>query len=200
MLFQKATPGRNWQLSGDIQLLPGQSPQIAATNAHGGAEAEPINDQTSYLARPDVLGPLQASVVDDGPAAPAATVVDDGPFTTGLYQQEAATSGGLPNTGQWSLQMEHANRVALRTTDGGALVIYPAYLDSTLSGQSLTVPPQFLPLLPAGSTAKPLDKVNLQYMMTFAAIDPPASARNSKIQVIGMGGAPSWASPAVEGP
>lgn len=193
LFFQKTNKGRNWQLSADVQLLPGQSPQIASTNAYGGAEAEPINDQTAYLARPDVVGPLQAAVADEGPTAPASQAVAAGPLTTGIYQQEADANPGTANTGQWTLQSAHANRVALRTTNGGVLVLYPGYLNTAQSGKALSVPDGFLPLLPTKTAGKPLSHLNTQTMMTFAAIDPPASDPNAKIQVIGIGGAPDQA-------
>ncbi|MBO0819594.1 MAG: hypothetical protein J2P26_01950, partial [Nocardiopsaceae bacterium] len=193
MLFQKMDSGRRWQLSGDVQLQPGQPvPQLKVTNADGGAEAEPLDDEQSYFASPDVVGPLQAAVVDEGPTAPAMSAVAAGPLTTGLYQEQAnANPENLPNTGQWSLQGMHTDRVALRTADGGVLVLYPTYLDTTATGQALTVPPGFLPLLPGKAAGKSLSKISTQYMLMFAAIDPPASAKNSKVQIIGIGGAPS---------
>jgi hypothetical protein len=206
MVFEKPTPKQSWKLTATAQLPGGQQVPKLATTAAGYVETAPAGDATAFLARPDVVGPLQAAVVEDGPAAPATTAVAGGRLTTGIYAAEAAIKPVRGDVRQWTLEGSNFGKFALRTASGGALVIYAMYLNSTTEvpaelaesshvrpGRPIAVPPEFAPLLKAGS---PVARKRLltQYTLAFAAIDPPASASNAKIQVIGMGGAPSWAS------
>lgn len=206
MLFQKMAAAQPWKLNGSVQLEPGQQMPTFATGAGGAIKTARLDDSGSYLAGPDVVGPLQASVVDDGPAAPAASAVAGGPFTTGLYQRQSAVKAPAGDVRQWSLQGSNDPRFALRTADGGALVFYSMDLDtitevpavlaqanSVKAGKPIAIPPEFIPLLPPRHVP-PRVRVKTQYMLTFAAIDPPASARNAKIQIIAADGTPSWAS------
>lgn len=206
MLFEKLGARRPWQLTSSVQLQPGQQLPKLATTVGGDVTVAHQDNDKAYLARPDVTGPLQAAVVDDGPAAPAAAAVASGPLTTGLYQREAAAKPVRADVRQWYLQGSKYDRFALRTADGAALVFYTMYLNTTTevpaelaqsatvkSGRPIPVPPDFVPLL-ARHQAVPHIRLKTQYDLTFAAIDPPASAPNAKIQVIGMGGAPSWIS------
>lgn len=206
MIFEKLNAKQPWKLSSSAQLRPGQQVPKLATNAGGYAETAPLNDATTYLARPDVVGPLQAAVVDDGPAAPAATAVAAGPFTTGIHASEAAIKPPAGDVRQWTLEGSKYHRFALRTADGGVLTFYAMYLNTTTEvpaelaesntvrpGPSIAIPSQFAPLLKPG-TPTPRKRLMTQYSLAFVTIDPPASAAGAKIQVIAMGGGPSWAS------
>lgn len=206
MIFEKPGPMRPWQLTSSAQLQPGQRLPKLATTADGYVETAPLNDATTYRARPDVVGPLQAAVVDDGPAAPAAAAVAAGPLTTGIYASEAAIKPPAGDVRQWTLEGSRYDRFALRTADGGALAFYSMYLNATtevpaelaesatiVPGKPIAAPPEFAPLLKAGAPV-PRKRLLTQYSLGFAAIDPPASASDAKIQVIAMGGGPSWAS------
>lgn len=205
MVFEKQSARQPWRLSGSVELQPGQRVPKLATTAGGDATVAPLDSDGSFLARPDVTGPLQAAVVDDGPAAPASAAVASGPFTTGLYQRQAAIKPGHGEVRQWYMQGSKYDRFALRTASGGALVFYAMYLNTTIevpaathsgtakSGRPIAVPPEFVPLLAPREKA-PRERLKTEYVLTFAAIDPPASAPSAKINVIGMGGAPNWLS------
>jgi hypothetical protein len=102
LTFEKTTPRSHWQLATSVQLQPGQKlPALAATS--GGAQVALLDDSASYLTRPDMVGPLQAAVVDDGPSAPAAAAVASGPLTTGLYATESAIKPPAGDVRQWYL-------------------------------------------------------------------------------------------------
>jgi hypothetical protein len=206
MVFERLSARQSWKLTAAAQLQGGQPVPKLATTAAGYVETAPLGDATTYLARPDVVGPLQAAVVDDGPAAPAATAVAGGPLTTGIYAAEAAIKPVRGDVRQWTLEGSNFDRFALRTADGGALVLYAMYLNATTEvpaelaessdvrpGRAIAVPPEFAPLLAPG-TPVARKRLLTQYTLAFAATDPPASASNAKIQVIAMGGAPSWVS------
>lgn len=208
MVFDRTAAAAPWMLVSTAQLAPGQTLPKLATNSDGQVETLPL-DATTTLASPDVTGPLQAAVVDNGPANAASQVVASGPLTTGIYSYLAnpAPLYAEPqgDVRQWELLGSNYGRFVLRTSDGGALVLYAMYLNTVVEvpaalaesdpvnpGPPINVPPDFAPLLPTG---KPAPRVSLttQLALSFVAIDPPAAAANPKIDVIGIGGGPNWA-------
>jgi hypothetical protein len=205
MLFEKATAASPWLLASSAQLAPGESvPKLAAAN---GYVADASTTDTSLLARPDVAGALQAAVVDDGPASAASRVVANGPLTTGLHAAQAALAPAQTPRGDdhfWALDGSNLTKFALRTADGGELVFYTMYLDTTtevpaeysdsspvLPGPKITVPAEFAPFLTPGTPA-PRVQLITQLTLAFAAVDPPPGP--AKIQVIAIGGGPNYAS------
>jgi len=206
-LFTKASAAASWQLSGLSKLAPGTSLPALATDSSGHVATVSASD-SALLAQPSFTGPLQAGVVDDGPGSPSATVVASGPLTTGIYDNERAGLVGLTaprgDILQWNLEGTNYKQFALRTADGGALVFYAMYLNTTVQtpaslNQSLPLSPgpaigvsQVLaPLLGRGEPA-PRIKLEGQQLLSFAAVDPPANG--GKIQVIAIGGDWSYAS------
>ena len=131
MVFARAKKTLPWTLSGTAVL--GQPLPAIARDSDGYATDVATTDP-SVLLRPDVVGATQAAVVDDGPASPAAAVVSDGPQTTGLYaaqNAQAATEQARGLQYQWLLQGAPFPQFELRLADGGALVLYGMYLDTT---------------------------------------------------------------------
>jgi hypothetical protein len=196
MLFAKGKKTVTWTLSGTA-LLSQPLPKIALD----GGYAIPVStvDQ-SLLLRPDVAGATQAAVVDDGPSSPAAAVVAAGPQTTGLYAAQAALAVAQQRQGlqyQWLLQGSPFPHVGLRLTDGSALVLYGMYLNTTnehpnlVAGSPIPVPDAVAPILTTpGQVGYHAVFANWAYQ--FAAIDPLATARGAKLQIIGWQSGPSY--------
>jgi hypothetical protein len=210
MVFARDSAQVPWTLASSAQLAAGQAlPELALTG-DGHAEVAPL-DATTTLARPDVTGPLQATVVDDGPASAASRAVASGPLTTGIYSylakpvpRYAAPRGDVR---QWDLLGTNYGQFALRTSDGGALVLYAMYLNTAVEvpaelnesspvnpGPPINVPPDFAALLAPGTATPPRVQLITQFALTFAAVDPPATASSAKVNVVAIGGAPNWAS------
>lgn len=203
MVFQQGSAASPWQVSSISQLPAGVSVPPLATDSAGYVATVPLNSG-AQLARPQTTGPLQAAVVDDGPASAAAKVVAAGDLTTGIYA--AARAAQTPPPGdvyQWDLEGTHYASFALRTADGGALVFYSMYLTSIVEvpaaldkgvvepGPPITVP-GYLAFLLAPRRAAPRVQVEGQQLLSFAAVDPPAGpapgSTATKIQVIAVGG------------
>jgi hypothetical protein len=201
MLFSQASAGSPWLLASISQLPTGATLPRLATD---GAGFIPVVRPTAagVLVRLDDVGPLQAAVVDDGPASAASKAVADGPLTTGMYQGARDHVDGLTaprgDVYQWELQGANYPQFALRTAAGGALVFYPMSLNTTVavpdvinkagavhSGPPIQVPVDLQMLLPAGRP-KPLIQLSSDQLLSFAAIDPPQGS--AKIQVIAIGG------------
>jgi hypothetical protein len=110
---------------------------------------------------------------------------------------------------QWELEGTHYSNFALRTADGGALVFYAMYLDSSVevpaiankgvvkTGLPITVP-GYLTFLLAQGQPVPRLRLDTQQLLSFAAVDPPAGTASTaaKIQVIAIGGGLIYASAA----
>jgi hypothetical protein len=197
MVFERPKAGASWTLDGAAEL---DQPLPAITLDKDGYATAVRTTASDLLLRPDVLGPTQAAVVDEGPTSPAAAVIGSGPQTTGLYatqyaQSQATTAQGLFY--QWLLEGSNFPQFELRTTDGGALVVYAMYLQTTtehyglVSGSPIPVPANFVPLL-ASTSEIGYHAVNANWTFEYAAVDPPASAQNAKVQIIGSGGGPTY--------
>lgn len=207
LLFTKDSAAGAWQMSSESYLAAGEPVPALAADASGHLPVVPLSD-AALLVRPDFTGPLQAAVVDDGRASQAAKVVASGPLTTGIYANERAGLVGLTaprgDVRQWDLEGTNYRQFALRTADGGALVFYAMYLNTTVQtpaslaeqspplkpGPPIRVPSAMAPLLPAGQPP-PRIELDGQQLLSFAAVDPPAST--GKIHVIAIGGDWSYA-------
>ena len=197
MLFAREKKTEEWTLSGTAVLsrpLP-----VIARDADGYAVPVSTSD-TSLLLRPDVVGATQAAVVDDGPSNPATGVIAAGPLTTGLHAAQAARAAAEQRRGlqyQWLLQGAPFPQVGLRLAgSGSALIMYGMYLNTSnehpnlVAGSPIPVPAEFKPML-AEPTEVGYHAVFANWAYQFAAIDPAATARNGKLEVIGSQRAPS---------
>ena len=207
MVFEQSAAAGPWQLASVAQFPSGTALPSLATDKNGYIPQVPLTS-SDLLAQPYAAGPLQAAVVDDGPASAAAKAVATGPLTTGLYQaarDRADNDLEVPagDVYQWSMEGTPYPVFALRTADGGALVLYAMYLNSTVAvpgyindaspiqpGTPIKVPQDLLPLLPSGQPS-PRVRLAAQTLFSFAAVDPPAGT--SKIQVIAIGGGINYA-------
>ena len=201
LLFSKASADAPWLLASVSQLPSGVTLPALATDSAGYIPTMPPSD-AALLAPPDDTGPLQAAVVDDGPASTATRAVADGPLTTGMYQGARNHVDGMTaphgDVYQWDLDGSSLPEFALRTAAGGALVFYAMTLTTTVavpdvinkdnpihSGPPIQIPLALQTLLPQGQPA-PLVQLQSQQLLSFAAIDPAQTT--AKIQVIAIGG------------
>ena len=189
MLFSREKKTEDWTLGGTAVLS--QPLPALARDAGGYAVAVPTTD-TSLLLRPDVVGATHAAVVDDGPTSPAAAVVAAGSQTTGLHAAQAARAAAERARGldyQWLLQGASGPQVGLRLAGGGALVLYGMYLNTSTEhpnlaeGTPIPVPAAFTPLLDAPNEVG-YHEVLADWGYQFAAVDPPASARDGRLDII----------------
>jgi hypothetical protein len=197
MVFDRTEKNLPWTLSGSA-VLDRPLPPIARDR--DGYAIDVATTDPSLLLRPDVAGATQAAVVDDGPASPAAVVVGSGPQTTGLYTAQTAQAAAEKSLGlqyQWLLQGAPFPQYQLRLADGGALVLYGMYLNTTtehpnlVAGSPIRVPAAFSPLL-AAPTEIGYHAVYANWTYQFAAIDPAATAHDAKLHVIAAQGGPSY--------
>jgi hypothetical protein len=197
MAFERSAADEPWTLNGTAVL--GQGIPAIATDRDGYAIPVSHSDP-DLLLPPDVVGASQAAVVDEGPTSAAAALIGSGPQTTGFYAVQAAQAGADAAHGwnyQWLLQGSPFEQFGLQTAGGGALVLYGMYLNTTtehpdlVKGAPIPVPAEFSPLL-AAPTEVGYHAVYANWTFQYAAIDPPATAKDAKVQVIASGGGPSY--------
>ena len=99
---------------------------------------------------------------------------------------------------QWLLQGAPYPQVGLRLAgSGSALIMYGMYLNTSnehpnlAAGAPIPVPTEFKPLLGA-PTEVGYHAVFANWAYQFAAIDPPATARDAKLDIIGSQSGPSF--------
>jgi hypothetical protein len=197
MVFQRYVASRQWTLDGSVVL---DQPLPAIALDRDGYATAFTNTDPTLLLQPDIVGPAQAAVVDQGPTAAAAAVMDGGPQTTALYAAQAAHGKSASANGlnyQWLLEGASFAQYELRTADGGALVLYSMYLNTTTehpgnaSGSPIVVPAEFTPLLATPGQVGH-HQVTANWTYEFAAVDPPQTAHGAKVEVIGGSGAPTY--------
>ena len=92
---------------------------------------------------------------------------------------------------------EHFPQFGLRLADGGALVLYGMYLNTStqhpnlVAGSPIQVPAAFRPLL-AAPTEIGKHAIYADWTYQFAAIDPPSTTHNAKLQIIAAQGGPTY--------
>jgi hypothetical protein len=197
MAFERSAPDQRWTLNGSA-VLDHRLPAIARDSE--GYAVNVSTKDTSLLLPPEVVGATQAAVVDEGPTAPAGAVIASGSQTTGLYTTQAAQGNSYTAQGlsyQWLLKGAAVPQFDLRTTDGGALVIYTMYLNTIIEhpgnvfGPAIPIPANFTPIAnPAKATGAHGVAANWTY--EFATVDPPATAHGAKAEVIAASGAPTF--------
>jgi hypothetical protein len=196
MVFDKLKADEPWTLNGTTAI---QQP-LPALAVHDGYAVAASTADAALLLRPEVVGATQAAVADEGTANPSATVIGAGPQTTGLHTAQAAHASAESARGlvyQWVLEGTPFPQFQLQTADGGALVLYGMYLNTTtehrnlVAGSPIPVPAGFTPLL-AAPTEIGYHAVYANWTYQFAAVDPPLTAANAKISVVAASGAPSF--------
>jgi hypothetical protein len=197
MVFERSAPGGQWTLDGSA-AVDQPLPRIAL-DSDGYATSVSTHDPTLLLP-PDLVGPTQAAVVDEGPTAPAAAAIASGPQTTGLYTAQAAQGPSYARHGltyQWMLEGAALPQFALRTADGGALVIYAMYLNTIIEypdnvfGRPIPVPAGFASLITTPAT-QGNHGLNANWTYEFATVDPPSTAHGAKADVIAGSGGPTY--------
>jgi hypothetical protein len=197
MVFQRYQATRDWTLNGSAVL---NQPLPAIAHDSDGYAVALTDGDPGLLLQPDLVGATQAAVVDEGPAAPAATVIGTGPNTTGLYTTQnargnSATAGGLNY--QWLMQGASFAQYELQAASGGAVVLYSMYLNTVtehpgnVSGPAIPLPAGFGPLVTTAAKTG-VHGVDANWTYEFAAVDPPQSAHDAKVEIIGGTGVPTY--------
>ena len=196
MLFDRHKKTVNWTLSG----RPCSARRCRRSPSSGGYAIAVSTVDPSLLLRPDVAGATQAAVVDDGPSSAAAAAVAAGPQTTGLYAVQAALGAAQQRKGlqyEWLLAgvaLPAGRATAGRRWRAPPLRPVPEHQQrAPRPGGRVAHPgaPRVAPILTTPNQVG-YHAVFANWAYQFAAIDPLATARDAKLQIIGSQNGPSY--------
>ncbi|MEV7807217.1 hypothetical protein AB0O28_30160 [Microbispora sp. NPDC088329] len=129
-VFTFVRQGRDgpWRNSFASLLYPGEKPPSVALDAEGYATALESRD-ASVVISPNLMGPLHATVAEEGPKGYASGLIAPGPQTTGFYDEisetkETAKAADCMNYESIFASAPNYPIFALRTSDGGAMMLY----------------------------------------------------------------------------
>ncbi|WP_433252478.1 hypothetical protein ACQPYK_07890 [Streptosporangium sp. CA-135522] len=185
--------GGRWSISSVSLLEPGMRAPEIAKDAQGYAVALDYEDPTVAIS-PRLMAPLHATSAEEGTAGFTAGLIEKGPHTTG-YADEIATKRLFYKekqcTGYDSIFAASGFPVqALRTADGGAMVMYSLTRTTTVTSKvepcgEIRVPPEARGLTKETSVTKELRTVEVQQ---YVSVVPARNSRKSA-RIIGyLGG------------
>ncbi|GAA0404071.1 lipoprotein [Microbispora corallina] len=128
LAFVRNGPDGRWQNSFESLLNKGQAAPEVVVDQEGYATALDTRD-TSVAITPSLMGPLHATVAEEGSEGYASSLIAPGPQTTGyadaIKRERARVKGADCMTYESIFAFVPTYPVfALRTDDGGALVLY----------------------------------------------------------------------------
>jgi hypothetical protein len=202
MVFTRPAADDLWQLSVSTTLLPGVTMPRIALNGTGHATALATFDH-DLLVTPNTTGALQATVVVLGPDANAASMIAPGPYTTGLHEEILTTKHREIRAGlayDSVLDGTTFPLYALRTADGGGLVLYSMNRDTVILrkgklGRQIEIPQPFAPVLDAADNLVVRFELDTTQTFQFATEVPLAKGPGARpmIRVVAADGAPTAA-------
>ncbi|MEU7886397.1 hypothetical protein AB0B54_12925 [Microbispora bryophytorum] len=129
-VFTFVRQGRDgrWLNSFASLLYSGEQPPAVALDADGYATALEPRD-ASVAISPNLMGPLHATVAEEGPKGYASGLIAPGPQTTGFYDEisetkETAKADDCMNYESIFASAPNYPIFALRARDGGAMMLY----------------------------------------------------------------------------
>ncbi|GII53352.1 hypothetical protein Pth03_17410 [Planotetraspora thailandica] len=155
LAFTRPNPKSPWQNSFESLIYPGDKPPDVSLDADGYATALDSRDESIAIS-PNLMGPLHATVAEDGPRGFASGLIAPGPQTTGYSadigaaKEKAQSDDGMQYQSLFAVATTYPV-FALRTEGGGALMLYTLIRTSTWSpsqglmfakGRPVTVPAQ----------------------------------------------------------
>ncbi len=178
--------GEDWRLSSTSLLDEGVRPPEVAKDADGYATALGEEDATVAIS-PRLMAPLHATSAEEGERGFAAGLIEKSPHTTGFADEIAKrrTDGKSACLGYDSIFAASSYPVhALRTADGGALVVYSLIRTTTRSvkidpcASDARIPPDARKLTTESFIREELRTVETQlYVSTVPAKDSGRPAR-----------------------
>ncbi|WP_169952224.1 hypothetical protein [Microbispora sp. H11081] len=117
-----------WRNSFASLLYPGEKPPAIALDEDGYATALESRD-ASVAISPNLIGPLHATVAEEGPKGYASGLIAPGPQTTGFFDEITETKAAAKADDCMNYESIFASApnypiYALRTRDGGAMMLY----------------------------------------------------------------------------
>ncbi|QFG24047.1 hypothetical protein [Actinomadura sp. WMMB 499] len=172
---------RRWSLTNAVVVDRDADLPAVAIDDEGYAEAL-SSDDTSVLIRPQEMGGIHATMAAEGEGSVAAKVMEAGTRTSGYYERAEKAKERAAEDDLTLTVVPTATSFpyfGLRTEDGGGLIIYSLYRNTSLISEAAADDPEApRPEIP-GDAEHLLDgtvegnKVDTASTLHFAAYDPP---------------------------
>lgn len=190
-----------WQNSFASLLYPGGRPPEVALDGEGYATALESRD-SSVAISPNLMGPLHATVAEEGPKGYASGLIAPGPQTTGFFDaiseaKEEAKAVDCMNYESIFASAPNYPTFALRTRDGGAMLMYTLVRTSSWSptpqglkcgeGRFVPVPAAARWLLSSPANLKISQKRQIIETQQYVSAVPP-KASTAPAHVVGYEG------------
>ncbi|MER5648523.1 hypothetical protein [Streptosporangium sp. NPDC002524] len=186
--------GEEWRVSSTSLLDEGVRPPEVATDAEGYATALGEEDATLAIS-PRLMAPLHATSAEEGEKGFAAGLIEEGPHTTGFADEITRSRAAEKKYDCLNYDSIFAASDypvhALRTADGGALVLYSLIRTTTRTvrvtpcGSDIPIPPEAKKLAKERFILKELRTVETQLYVSTV----PAKGSGRPARVIGyLGG------------
>ncbi|GAA3444408.1 hypothetical protein [Planomonospora venezuelensis] len=180
--------GKDWRIS-SLSLLDSALPEIAL-DAEGYATALGEDDPGVQIS-PRLMAPLHATTAEEGSAGFAAGLIAEGPHTTAhateITATRAAEKGGCLGYGSIFAAAGYPVH-ALRTADGGALIMYSLIRTTTWTAKVYPCG-ELRAKVPEGREpdAAPLEEVRTVETQQYVSTVPPKTSRELA-RIIGYAG------------
>lgn len=185
LVFTRMEPGERWKVSLTTVLDKGEDLPVPVIDRQGFATALRTDEQGLVL-EPKMVGAMHATLAEDGPESQATRVMKPGKHTSDNAakiekSKERADDAGLAYDAIFSAPKQPS--FALRTRDGGALVIYPLAFDTVTVAKSddvdrVPIPQEVQHLLEKLILKDELDVIELYQ---YAAYDPPKGKGRARV-------------------
>ncbi|MGS2643086.1 hypothetical protein [Streptosporangium sp. LJ11] len=186
--------GEDWRVSSTSLLDEGVRPPVVATDAEGYTTALGEEDATLAIS-PRLMAPLHATSAEEGERGFAAGLIEAGPHTTGFADEitRRRADGKADDCLSYDSIFAASDYPvhALRTADGGALVLYSLIRTTTRTikitpcGSDIQIPPEARKLTKERFIPKELRTVETQLYVSTV----PAKGSGRPAKVIGyLGG------------
>jgi hypothetical protein len=198
MVFSRKEPGARWRVALASLLDDDQKmPHIAVDGAGYATPLATFDDQ--LVIQPRFVGAMQATLAEEGPESLAADVMASGEHTSDHYEKTQDKKKSMKEDGFAYDSIFAATQYpvyALRTTDGGGIVLFSMSRDTVVFRKSKKVGRIPIPR-PAAHLLEELimhDELGVVEMHQYAATVPPKAKTEvepaGKASIVGYDGTP----------
>lgn len=198
MVFSRKEPGARWRVA--LSSLLGEDQKMPHIAVDGAGYATPLATFDDQLViQPRFVGAMQATLAEEGPESLAADVMASGEHTSEHYEKTQDKKKSMKEDGFAYDSIFAATQYpvyALRTTDGGGLVLFSMSRDTVVFRKSKKVDRIPIPR-PAAHLLEELimhDELGVVEMHQYTATVPPKAKNEAdpagKASIVGYDGTP----------
>ncbi|HKA67555.1 MAG TPA: hypothetical protein VKG85_00410 [Actinomycetes bacterium] len=191
LVFVQRRAGQPWLQTALIDLGPQSALPELAYDGHGNVIAVPVADESDLVATPSVVAEAHAEHLTGGKRPASSPRLAADAWTTELVEAARTDAKQLaPARVTSRYQPTGQPMYALRTADGGALVVYAMRrsFDARLGSGSPVWRLAGMYAALAGTEALPARTLHVEWLYQWLVQVPPAGAESAEVRVIARSG------------